>query len=395
MDGVSLSVIGLTIQCAGIILIASLSFFMTRSIRRAFLDYWTAAWVCLSVALISLSIAFRSPTLAKLYFTLYFFGEYAFGFLFIAGCYNYATGRKPARRHWAWLVAGAGLALGLANLSTNFSVSFVPHAAILAMLFVLAFRALEPVRRKRLSSPGLSAMNIALALLAMDFLHYVPVISYSEFFHGALPGSYLQYTSIYDLILEILLGFGTLMLVMENTRHEVEAANRELRAAHDQLERLARIDPLTEALNRHAFYSLVEGQRIGSSAQRGCAVVLDIDNLKPINDSLGHAAGDAAIRAVARAVRSVIRADDLLFRWGGDEFLILFFNLNEPEARRRLSDIEVQLALAEVPEASAPVIVSHGLAAFAATDEIERAIDAADGAMYARKQARKTGQLVG
>jgi diguanylate cyclase len=394
MDGASLSVIGLTIQCAGIVLISSLSFFMTRSIRRAFLDYWTAAWVCLSAALVALSIAFRATTMAKLYFTLYFFGEYAFGFLFIAGCYNYATGGKPARRHWAGLAAGAVLAIGLTNLSSNFSIAFVPHAALMAALFVLAFRALEPARHRHLSGPGLSVMNIALALLAMDFLHYVPVISYAELFHGALPGSYLRYTSVYDLILEILLGFGTLMLVMDNARHEVEAANRDLRAAHDQLERLARMDPLTEALNRHAFYSLVDRQRV-AVAQSGCAVVLDIDNLKPINDSLGHAAGDAAIRAVASAVRSVIRADDLLFRWGGDEFLILFFSLNESDARRRLHAIEARLALTEVSEASAPVIVSHGLATFAATDEIERAIDAADSRMYARKQARKTGQLVG
>src|ERR1043165_779070 len=113
MDGVSLSVIGLTIQCAGIVLISSLSFFMTRSIRRAFLDYWTAAWVCMSAALVALSIAFRATTLAKLYFALYFFGEYAFGFLFVAGCYNYATGGRPARRHWAGLAAGAVLAIGL------------------------------------------------------------------------------------------------------------------------------------------------------------------------------------------------------------------------------------------------------------------------------------------
>jgi diguanylate cyclase len=395
MDGVNLSVVGLTIQCAGILLVASLSFFMTRSIRRAFLDYWTAAWVCMAVALFLLSVGFRTASLSRLYFTLYFWGEYAFGFLCIAGCHNYATGGKPARRHWAWLVASVGPAVGLARLSTNFSVSFVPHAAIMAVLFVLAFRALEPVRRKRLASPGLSVTNIALVLLAMDFLHYVPVISYAEFFHGALPGGYLPYTSIYDLILEILLGFGTLMLVMENTRAEVEAANRELRAAHARMERLARVDPLTEALNRHAFYSLVDRRPVGEAARQGCVVVLDIDNLKPINDSLGHAAGDAAIRAVAGAVRAVIRADDLLFRWGGDEFLILFFNLNEAEARRRVRDIEAQLARTSLPAADARVIVSHGLAMFAETGEIERAIDAADGAMYSRKQARKTGQLVG
>jgi hypothetical protein len=98
MDAVNLSVVGLTIQCAGIILITSLSFFMTRSMRRAFLDYWTSAWVCMSVALVSLSVAFRAPAHGNLYFTLYYFGEYAFGFLFMAGCANYATGARPARR---------------------------------------------------------------------------------------------------------------------------------------------------------------------------------------------------------------------------------------------------------------------------------------------------------
>src|SRR5205085_11714617 len=97
MDGVSLSVIGLTIQCAGIILITCLSFFMSRSVRRVFLDYWTAAWVCMSVALVSLSVGFRAASLPTLYFTTYFLGEYAFGFLFIAGCSNYVTGGRPAR----------------------------------------------------------------------------------------------------------------------------------------------------------------------------------------------------------------------------------------------------------------------------------------------------------
>ena len=182
-------------------------------------------------------------------------------------------------------------------------------------------------------------------------------------------------------------------------RHEVEVANRDLIAARDKLEVLARIDPLTEALNRHAFYSLVDGdqeaKRLGAS---GCVVVLDIDNLKPINDSLGHAAGDAEIREVARAVRSVIRADDLLFRWGGDEFLILCFNISEAAASKRITEMDASLAFTSLPGASEPVrlIVSYGLAAFSGSRGIETAIDQADEAMYASKQARKrSGKLAG
>ena len=99
----------------------------------------------------------------------------------------------------------------------------------------------------------------------------------------------------------------------------MEAANQELRRAHDKLELLAQMDPLTEALNRHAFHSLLTRNESGSEADSsGCVAVIDIDNLKPINDTQGHQVGDKAIRAVATAVRSMIRADDMLFRWGGD-----------------------------------------------------------------------------
>ena len=387
MDAINLSAVGLIIQCAGIVLITSLFVFMTRSIRRAFLDYWTAGWMCMSVALVSLAMSSRPGSLVSLDYFIYFLGEYAFGFLFIAGCRNYGGGDKLGRRDWAWLSAGAGVALGLVML-LQFRVAFVPHSAILAAMFALAFRSLRSARRTRLRSPGLSVMNIALALLTLEFFHIVAVTSYVAFFRGRLPDGYLQYASVCNLILEILLGFGSLMLVMDSARLEVEATNRELQAAHDRLQKQARLDPLTEALNRHAFYSLVDRQRPETAGESGCAVVLDIDDLKPINDSLGHAAGDAAIREVARAVRSVIRADDLLFRWGGDEFLILFFNLEEWEARRRVSAIDARLSATD----QLGLVVSHGLATFKRASEIERAIDAADAAMYASKQAGKRGR---
>ena len=399
MEPNNLSIIGLTIQCAGILLITILSFFMTRSIRRVFLDYWAGAWVCLTVSLLSLSVAFRVSHWNALYYSIYFFGEYAFGYLFIAGCRNYVSEARLTRRHLYLSIPAAVVAVGLSQLPGDFNIAFMPHAVILAGLFAISFGALWPARAKNLVSAGLRVMFVALALLTLDFLHYVPALAYVKLTGSSLPIGYLRYTSVYDLILEILLGFGTLMLAMDRARHEVESVNHELIAARDRLEILARMDPLTEALNRHAFYSLMEKNATGSAvAQPGCVVVLDIDNLKPINDSLGHAAGDEAIREVARTVRSVIRADDLLFRWGGDEFLILFFNLSESGAHKRVGDIDASLALKQLPGVGAAmsVIVSYGLATFTAMNEIEQAIEKADSAMYARKQARKTQQkLVG
>jgi diguanylate cyclase (GGDEF)-like protein len=236
-------------------------------------------------------------------------------------------------------------------------------------------------------------MSVALALLAVDFFHYAPVIVYMEI-AGVEELPYLRYSGVYDLILEMLLGFGTVMMVMDDVRHEVESKNRELRAARDRLEVLVRLDPMTEALNRHAFHSLLEEGRSHSRAgASGCVIVIDIDDLKPINDSFGHAVGDAAIREVAHAVRSVIRADDLLYRWGGDEFLILMFGLTSADASARINEIENRLSGVRLSHESGPVpvIVSYGMATFGAVSQIEKAIEEADSAMYSSKQSRKAG----
>jgi diguanylate cyclase (GGDEF)-like protein len=384
--------IGLFIQIAGVLMIAILFFFMTRSIRRTFLDYWTGGWWCLSLSLISLGIGFRVQQIQRVSFALYYLFEYGFVFLLFAGCRNYTTGEK-LRAQYLWLIPGAGLVVGLfVTLSGDFNLQFIPHAAILATLFAMAFRALRKSLAQGSKGPGLRVMLLALGLLSFDFAHYAVLFSYVRIARRGLPMRYLQYTSIYDLIFEMLLGFGAVMLVMDYALREVESANRELVAAKDRLEVLARMDPLTEALNRHAFYSLLEKrQNKEPLCVPGCAVVLDIDNLKPINDSLGHAAGDEAIRQVASSIRAVIRSDDLLFRWGGDEFLILFFSIAEAAAHARITEIDSSLAKATLPGSSSPIalIVSYGLSPFNSMAELESAIDQADSAMYARKQARK------
>lgn len=120
--------------------------------------------------------------------------------------------------------------------------------------------------------------------------------------------------------------------------------------------------------------------------------IIDIDNLKPINDLLGHTAGDHAIREVARSLRSLIHADDLLFRWGGDEFLVLLYDVSEDQACARINKLDGSIASIILPGSETPValLVSYGVASFSALDQIGQAIDRADDAMYLRKQSRKT-----
>jgi len=196
--------------------------------------------------------------------------------------------------------------------------------------------------------------------------------------------AYLQHRWLYDLILETLLGFGLIMLVLETVAAELRDANLELARARDRLEVQARVDPLTEVFNRHAFYSLLETPEAGRPHD-GCAVVVDVDNLKRVNDWFGHAAGDATIRAAAKAVRAIVRPDDMLFRWGGDEFLVLVFGMTEAEARARMATLD-RVAAGGSPEVPA---LSWGVARFDTERAIGTAIERADDDMYAHRRERR------
>lgn len=385
--------VGLAIQCVGIALVALLSLSMRGSIKSASVKYWTTAWVCLSLSLITLFIGIHLASLHTLFFSAYFFGEYSFGLMFVAGCRQHTTGKVVSRREMLLLPLALVVAVVLPFVSADFNDLFMIHATVIATLFAASYFFLRPAFKTANDSAGLRVMSAALILLAIDFLHYVPVFGARKGLWGfTMPAAYLQYTSIFDLILEILLGFGTIMVLLEGVRREVEAANQKLTSAHDQLELMARMDPLTEALNRHAFHSLLSrGEDDEQQNVDGCVAIIDIDNLKPINDTLGHNVGDKVIRAVARAVRSLIRADDMLFRWGGDEFMVLMFKLDSQEARRRMETLNS--ILTEKAEqwmaSSAKISVSVGVCGFDSLNDLGGAIERADQQMYNSKQERR------
>ena len=381
--------VGLAIQCIGILLLTLLSLFIRSTIRGASLKYWTASWATLSVALLSLLIGFQLQPTQKLFYSVYFFGGYVFGLLFIAGCRSQVQGVELQKRHAYALIPAAAVALALPYASRDFNDLFMIHAVIMAVLFMTSFFTLRRGFKSDEPSAGIRVMSTALFLLTIGFLHYVPVFGARKGLWGiTVPAIYLQFTSVFDLLFEILLGFGTVMVLMESVRREVEHANRKLLEARDQLELLVQMDPLTEALNRHAFHSLLRRPEKGQESKTsGSVAVIDIDNLKPINDTFGHTVGDKAIRAVARAMRSLVRADDMLFRWGGDEFLVLMFNLPQVEAWRRMEKLNRILEEHCGRWTSVPITVSvsYGVAGFNSLTDLGDAIEAADKAMYAQR----------
>src|SRR5918912_3864019 len=129
------SSVGLAIQCVGILLITLLSFFMRGSIRSASLKYWTTAWSCLSLSLLSLFVGFRAGAPQTLFYALYFFGEYAFGLMFVAGCLHHAAGARISRSFLYLLIPALLLAASLPHLSADFNDLFIVQATVMASLF--------------------------------------------------------------------------------------------------------------------------------------------------------------------------------------------------------------------------------------------------------------------
>ena len=123
----------------------------------------------------------------------------------------------------------------------------------------------------------------------------------------------------------------------------------------------------------------------------GALIVLDVDRLKPINDTFGHAAGDQVLKAIVAALLRQVRSSDVVGRLGGDEFALLLWNLSETDARAKAALLEQavdQLAFVFGGRA-AKAGVSAGVAILGPHAEARRALEEADSAMYVRKAQRR------
>ena len=125
--------VGLAIQCVGVLLITLLSNLIRSSIKSNALRYWTASWASLSISLMSLFIGFHLAGKQSIFYTAYFFGEYVFALLFIAGCRNHVRDESLTRRHGYFLIPAIVVSLVLPHVSRDFNDLFMIHAAILSV----------------------------------------------------------------------------------------------------------------------------------------------------------------------------------------------------------------------------------------------------------------------
>ena len=173
---------------------------------------------------------------------------------------------------------------------------------------------------------------------------------------------------------------------LEQALAELEKSRDEVRLQNEELELLATTDPLTGATNRRAFMDWFE-PHFEDAKLRGtpmaCGMV-DIDHFKRVNDDHGHAMGDEIIRRVADILMASVRSVDMVCRYGGEEFCVVFPGLTAQEAETEMEMIRVQIASPGF--ARLEITASFGVSAMSFTPGAPMdLVDQADQALYAAK----------
>ncbi|HET7842948.1 MAG TPA: diguanylate cyclase [Xanthomonadales bacterium] len=178
-------------------------------------------------------------------------------------------------------------------------------------------------------------------------------------------------------------------------------ADRTLRVRHerDAARHAAERDPLTGVFNRGGIAArLVQACREAADGERHAALLyLDLDRFKSVNDTYGHALGDACLIAVTRVAATELRQRDSLGRYGGEEFLIVLPGSDAEEAERVAERIraEIERNCAVVANEALDLTVSIGVAAAPGPVRSEQLLAAADAAMYAAKRSGRNCVRVG
>lgn len=399
--------IGILAQLGGELLLVGLFLLLRRFVlRRSYFAAWLGAWACGLTAIGALTVRYLiMPQLVegpvnelslpvRSLHLLYQIGKLSSFALFVSGTAMYVTGSRllgPRNVVFVFALVYAIVSLigsggGLGELVVwQAPIAVVALGACSALLFTL------PRSRRTLGS---MAGGGAFAGLAGLWLTYGIAFALSA------TGRQLAWTRVVvnfnpylDLLLNIALGFAMVMLLMEDAKREVDDAQAELRVAHDQLRRAALYDTLTDSLNRRAF-----AQGVGLEMARGTfgtVVIADLDNLKAVNDAHGHAAGDLLLRQCADLLRGTLRPYDKLYRWGGDEFLLVIPSARAIDVEVRLSEVLGRAEpLAVSPDgARVKLEVSLGAADYTSAEGLDESIHLADAAMYRQKHARKSPDI--
>lgn len=351
--------------------------------RRLYVLYWIAGW---SFVAASMFLAAGRYGPLKLDFLVYGLSQ----FCSVAGALSFVMGADaydapPRLPHWylralllmfIWF-ALAPIGLGpLAVFASGHLITAGTLCAAGAGYFILA-------RRTRLV--GAALVGSALVLVAASHVWIA--------FWVARPSDVVAGRALFTAFgLYLMAALGMQVMTFEDMTLELRATNRRLEAVRAKLHEMAVTDPLTGCRNRR-FFDQVIGRELKRHRRDGVPLSLlfvDIDRFKAINDTMGHETGDLVLQQVAGFVVRSVRGADYVFRWGGDEFLLLL-SCTEEQARRRGEALQSAfLGSDEAALLPAGVRLSIGAVGVPLeTEDVLQCIKLADERMYENKRAAR------
>jgi diguanylate cyclase (GGDEF)-like protein len=365
-------------QFGVVTLVASFFLILARSVRLVEVRLWAWAWSANAVALaaVFLTAFTKAPwPAARAALAAYAAGKTAFAVMLVGGARSHVRRgvELPFPRGRVAALVGMWSA-ALAALAPSLQAVQVGQALMTGA--VLTTGSLWVLRNPRdAESAWLGWPMLFEGLL---FLHYVPLLLPALAGGRPLVG-YVAYSSYLDTAAELLVALGTLVSLQTFAIEHLRHLNEELVASQAQLRSLADLDPLTGLANRRALREMMTRARNAG----GVVAFLDIRGFKRINEGHGHIVGDACLRRVASALKEVFRTGDGLFRWGGDEFLVVAPGLDSAGAAERLE--HVRRLVAQAGADGPPLGLSVGVAYLPRDGEPDSALREADRAMVADK----------
>jgi diguanylate cyclase (GGDEF)-like protein len=197
----------------------------------------------------------------------------------------------------------------------------------------------------------------------------------------------------FGVMVIMLISVCLLFIEMARMRARLMQRKIDLTAALAQIKELATRDELTGLFNRRHMVSVLnaEGQRADRHQGKFCLCVIDVDHFKSINDQWGHGVGDEVLRSLAGVVAAGLRETDVVARWGGEEFLVLFTDTDCEDAALVIDRMRLMLdhttMCANLPDLR--VTFSAGLTTYQVDEPIVATIERADLALY---QAKASGR---
>jgi diguanylate cyclase (GGDEF)-like protein len=190
-----------------------------------------------------------------------------------------------------------------------------------------------------------------------------------------------------DTLFSFIIAFIGIMVAVAIVIVQFERQAKQLSEMGEELTLAVNTDPLTEIRNRRYLMQYLEKQTAQMGDEKHCAVLIDLDLFKSVNDTYGHVFGDKVLKQFADTVKKNLGENDLIARFGGEEFMILFGTDNEEEIITTMDTISKEYAIFSEKEKGKEFTFSAGAALYGKNSSITDIFTTADKRLYKAKAA--------